>query len=169
MQRSNDLEVHMKKSIFFLVLLLPATVALAFNQPTELNRIKTVNVVVGDLPEELVANGAQKEILVTTLEDALKTAGLTVLGQGRFSDTVPTVSLRVSALRPPNGRFFALDVVLDLLDNVSSSRTAGMFGAIVWSKDVLQLLGTTDLGRIVEAEKKLVDEFLTDYAQANPR
>jgi len=53
---------------------------------------------------------------------------------------------------------------LACLDNVYNNRTAGPFSAIIWSKNVLQLLGVIDLSRVVEGEKKLIDMFLTDYA-----
>lgn len=107
--------------------------------------------------------------LVTTLEDALKDAGIAVLQQGQSSDTVPTISLHVSVIKEPNGRFFATDTVLACFDNVSNSRTAGQFSAIIWSKDVLQLLGMVDTRRVLEAEKTLIDLFLSDYRRANPR
>jgi hypothetical protein len=150
----------------FAVLSMPV---FAFNQPTELQGIKTVNVMVADLPGELLSAGVSKDALEATLESALTAAGLSVLSQGQFVGTVPTISLRVSAIREPNGRFYATDIVLDCMDNVTSRRTAGAFDALIWSKDVLQLLGAIDIGRIADGEKKLVSMFLTDYAQANQK
>jgi len=129
----------------------------------------TVNVMVADLPDFLAANGVDKDALATTLEDALRAAGLRVLSQEEYADTVPTVSLQVSAVKQPVGRLFAADIVLDCLDNVSSMRTAGVFSAIIWSRDVLQLVGAVDQARIMDGEKKLIDIFLGDYAQANQK
>ena len=95
--------------------------------------------------------------------------GLTVLSQGEYADTVPTVSLEVRAIKPPDGRIYAADIVLDCLDNVSSRQTTGVFTAIIWSKNVLALLGAVDQGRIMDGEKKLIEMFLGDYAQANQK
>ena len=152
---------------FFLVFVVLSTTAFAFNQSIELKGVKTVNVVVADLSDNLVKDGVEKETLATTLELALRKAGLTVLTRGQYDGTVPTISLQVSDIKEPNGRFYATDVVLACLDNVYNNRTAGPFNAIIWSKDVLQLLGKIDLSRVVEGEKNLIDIFLTDYAQAN--
>lgn len=143
-----------------------STAAFAFNQSAELKGIKTVNVVVADLSDDLVKDGVEKETLITTLEAALGKAGLIVLPQGQFGGTVPTISLQVSDIREPNGRFYATDIVLACLDNVYNNRTAGPLVAAVWSKDVLQLLGSIDLKRVVEGEKTLIDMFLADYAEA---
>ena len=150
----------MKRSGFFLVFFVLSTAVFAFNQSIELKGIKTVNVVVADLADDLVKDGVEKETLATTLELALRKAGLTVLTQGQYDGTVPTVSLWVSDIKEPNGRFYATDVVLACLDNVYNNRTAGPFSAIIWSKNVLQLLGVIDLSRVVEGEKKLIDIFL---------
>ena len=152
---------------FFLVFFALSTTVFAFNQALELKGIKTVNVVVADLSEDLVKDGVEKETLAAILEVPLREAGLTILTQDQYDSTVPTISLQVSDIKEPNGRFYAADVVLSCLDNVYNNRTAGPFDAIIWSKDVLQLLGVIDLGRVVEAEKKLIDIFLNDYAQAN--
>jgi hypothetical protein len=157
----------MKRLGFFFVFFLFSMTVFAFNQSIELKGIKKVNVVVADLSDNLVKDGVEKESLATTLELALKKAGLTVLTQDQYDGTVPTVSVQVSDIKEPNGRFYAADVVLACLDNVYNNRTAGPFAAIIWSKDILQLLGVIDLSRVLEGEKKLIDMFLTDCAQAN--
>ena len=156
------------RSGLFLVFFLLTTTLFAFSQSIELKGIKTVNVAVAELSDDLVQDGVEKEVLTTTLELALRRAGLTVLTQPQYDGTVPTISLQVSAIKEPNGRFYATDVVLTCLDNVYDNRTAGPFSASIWSKDVLQLLGVIDLSRLVEAERKLIEMFLTDYIQANP-
>src|SRR5208283_5572457 len=158
----------MKRSGFFLVFFILSTTVFAFNQSIELKGIRTVNVVVANLSDDLVKDGIEKETLATTLELALSKAGLTVLTEGQYDGTVPTISLQVSDIKEPNGRFYATDVVLACLDNVYNNRTSGPFVAAIWSKDVLQLLGVIDLSRLVEAERKLIEMFLTDYIQANP-
>ena len=99
----------------------------AFNQSMELKGIKTVNVVVADLSDDLVKDGVEKETLAATLELALKKAGLTVLAQGQYDGTVPTISFQVSDIKEPNGRFYATDIVLACLDNVYNNRTVGPF------------------------------------------
>jgi len=157
------------KAILLLALLVVSTSAFAFNLSTDLKGIATVNVMVADLPDELIKSGVEKAALGTTLEDALKGAGLAVLEQGHYADTVQTITLHVSVVREPNGRFFATDTVLACFDNVSNRRAAGEFSALVWSKDVLQLLGMVDTRRVLEAEKKLIDLFLSDYQRANPK
>ncbi len=159
----------MTKFLSFLAFAVLSMPVFAFNQPTELRGIKTVNVMVADLPGELLSAGVSKDALAATLESALTAAGLSVLPQGQFAGTAPTITLRVSAIREPNGRFYATDIVLDCMDNVTSRRTAGAFDALIWSKDVLQLLGAIDIGRIAGGEKKLISMFLTDYAQANQK
>ena len=159
----------MKNTFLLAVFVVLSTAAFAFNQPTELRGITTVNVMVADLPDVLSANGVGKDALASALEEALRAAGLTVLSQGEYADTVPTVSLEVRAIKPPDGRIYAADIVLDCLDNVSSRRTAGVFTAIIWSKNVLALLGAVDQGRIMDGEKKLIEMFLGDYAQANQK
>jgi hypothetical protein len=159
--------MRMKRSGFFLAFFAFLTTVFAFSQSMELTGIKTVNVAVADLSDDLVKNGVEKATLVTTLELALEKAGLTVLAQGQYDGTVPTISFQVSDIKEPNGRFYATDVVLTCLDNVYNNRTAGPFRAIIWSKDALQLLGVIDLSRVLQGEKKLIEMFLTDYAQAN--
>jgi hypothetical protein len=69
--------------------------------------------------------GVDKGVLAATLQDALKGAGLAVLEPGQASDTDPTISLHVSSIKEPNGRFFATDTVLACLDNVSKRLSAG--------------------------------------------
>ena len=157
----------MKRPGFSLVFFIVATTVFAFNQPLDLKGIRTVNVTVADLSDDLVKDGVEKEALAAILDKALREAGLVVLAQDQYRGTVPTVSLRVSDIKEPNGRFFATHIALDCLDNVYNSRTAGPFSAIIWSNDVLQLLGAIDLDRVVEAEKTLIDLFLADYAHAN--
>ncbi|HKM53517.1 MAG TPA: hypothetical protein VJY33_08900, partial [Isosphaeraceae bacterium] len=147
----------MMRSGLFLVFFLLTTTLFAFSQSIELKGIKTVNVAVAELSDDLVQDGVEKEVLTTTLELALRRAGLTVLTQPQYDGTVPTISLQVSAIKEPNGRFYATDVVLTCLDNVYDNRTAGPFSASIWSKDVLQLLGVIDLSRLVEAERKLIE------------
>lgn len=159
----------MKKPLFLLVFLAFAAPAFAFNQPTELCGITTVNVTVADLPRDLTAKGVTKDALAASLEAALQKAGISVLPSDSRSDTVPTISLRMTAVGTPNGRFFATDIVLECLDNVSSRRTAGEFEAVIWSNDVLQLLGEIDLSRITQGEQTLVGLFLRDYRQSNPK
>jgi len=159
----------MKGSAFFLSFLILSTTAFAFDQPLELKGIKTINAAVADLSDNLLKAGVEKEDLSKTLELALRDAGLTVFTEGQYSGTVPTISLRVSAIQQPDGRLYATDIELACFDNVYNNRTAGPFTAIIWSKDVLQLLGKVDLSRLVDAEKKLIDMFLTDYLQANSR
>ena len=156
----------MKRSGFFFVFFILSTTVFAFNQSIELKGIRTVNVVVANLSDNLVKDGIERETLATTLELALRKAGLTVLTEGQYDGTVPTISLQVSDIKEPNGRFYATDVVLACLDNVYNNRMAGPFDAIIWSKDVLQLLGVIDLSRVVEGEKMVIDMFLNDYAQA---
>jgi hypothetical protein len=150
-----------------LVFFILSTTVFALNQPTELKGINTVNVAVADLSDALVKDGVEKETLATTLELALRKAGLTTLPEGQCDGTLPTISLHVSGIKEPNGRFYATEVSLACFDNVYDNRTAGPFSAIIWSKDELQLLGVIDLSRVVEAEKKLVGMFLSDYAQGN--
>jgi len=157
----------MKRSGFFFVFFILSTTVFAFNQSIELKGIRTVNVVVANLSDNLVKDGIERETLATTLELALRKAGLTVLTEGQYDGTVPTISLQVSDIKEPNGRFYATDVVLACLDNVYNNRMAGPFDAIIWSKDVLQLLGVIDLSRVVEGEKMVIDMFLNDYAQAS--
>jgi hypothetical protein len=157
----------MKRSGFFLVFFILSTTVFAFNQPLELKGIKTVNVAVSDLSNDLVKDRVDKESLANTLELALRNAGLTVLTQGQFDGTVPTISLQVSDVKEPNGRFYATDISLACFDNVYNNITAGPFSAIIWSKDVLQLLGVVDLSRVLEGEKKLINMFLSDYTQGN--
>jgi hypothetical protein len=157
----------MKRSGFFLAFIVLSTTLFAFNQSMELKGIKKVNVVVADLSDDLVTDGIEKESLATTLELPLRKAGLTVLTRDQYDGTVPTISLQVSDIKEPNGRFYAADIVLACFDNVYNNRTAGPFSAIIWSNDILQLLGVIDLSRVVEGEKKLIDMFLTDYARAN--
>ena len=149
--------------VFFIL----STTVFAFNQPSELKGIKTVNVAVSDLSNDLVKDRVDKESLANTLELALRNAGLTVLTQDQYDGTVPTISLRVSDVKEPNGRFYATDLSLACFDNVYNNRTAGPFSAIIWSKDVLQLLGVVDLSRVLEGEKKLISTFLSDYTQGN--
>jgi hypothetical protein len=156
----------MKRSGFFFVFFVLSTTVFAFNQSIELKGIRTVNVVVANLSDNLVKDGIERETLATTLELALRKAGLTVLTEGQYDSTVPTISLQVSDIKEPNGRFYATDVVLACLDNVYNNRIAGPFDAIIWSKDVLQLLGVIDLSRVVEGEQMVIDMFLNDYAQA---
>ena len=122
-----------------------------------------------DLSDDLLRDGVQMQSIRTTLEAGLTAAGLNVLAQDQYDDTAPTITVRVSAIREPNGRFYAIDIVLACVDNVSSSRIAGPFSAAIWSHDVLELLGKVDLSRVVEGEKKLVDLFLNDYLEANPK
>ncbi len=157
----------MKRTIFLPVFLLLAATAFAFNLPTDLRGIKTVNVMVAGLSDELVQAGVDRDALAAALQDALKKAGLATLTQGQFTDTVPTVSLQVTAVK--GGRFFATDVVLSCVDNVYGRSAAGPITAAVWSKDVLQLLGAVDLKRVLDAENGLLEMFLSDYAQGNPR
>ena len=149
-----------------LALLAPSTTASAFNQPTDLRGITTVHISVSDLPGELAAGGMQKEALAAHLEEALKSGGLTVL-PGAPTDTVPTISLRVSAARAPGGRIYAVDVALACLDNVTSLRVAGPMSAVTWSRDVLSLLGAVDQARVAASESSLVDLFLSDWLLAN--
>ena len=157
----------MKRVGFFLVFFVLTTGVFAFNQSIELKGIKTVNVAVANLSDDLVKDGVDKEALATTLELALRKAGLSVLTQDQHDGTVSTISLQVSDIKEPNGRFYATDVSLACFDNVyNNRRIAGPFSTIIWSKDVLQLLGVIDLSRVIEGEKKLIDIFLTDYAQA---
>ena len=157
----------MKRSGFFLIFFVLSMTVFAFNQSIELKGIRTVNVVVANLSDNLVKDGIERETLATTLELALRKAGLTVLTEGQYDSTVPTISLQVSDIKEPNGRFYATDVVLACLENVYNNRIAGPFDAIIWSKDVLQLLGVIDLSRVVEGEKMVIDMFLNDYAQAS--
>lgn len=159
----------MKWSCCFVAFFMLATTAFSLNQPGELKGIRTVNVMVADLSDDLVNDGVEKVALASTLELALRTAGLTVLTQGQYSDAVPTITLQVSVIKEPKGRFFATDIVLTCMENVSDTRTAGMFSAIIWTRDLLQLLGKIDLGRVVDGEKKLADLFLKDYLLANPK
>ena len=69
----------MKGVCFLLVFLALSTTAFAFNQPAELKGIKTVNVMIADLSDDLINDGVDKEALRTTLERALSTAGIVVL------------------------------------------------------------------------------------------
>ena len=159
----------MKRLAFLLAFFLLSTAAFALNQSIELKGIKTVNVMVSVLPDDLVNDRVDKEALTTTLKLAAKTAGLTVLSQGQYDDTIPTISLRVSAIGEPNGRFYATGIVLECLDNVYNNRIAGPFTAIIWTRNLLQLLGKVDLSRVPEGEKKLIDLLLNDYVAANPK
>lgn len=152
--------------VFFFIL---STTAFALNQSLELKGIKTVNITVADVSDDLVKDGVDSETVRTTLEAALRGAGLTVLPRDHYDDAHPTITVQVSSIKEPNGRFYAADIVLACLENVSDRRTAGMFSAIIWTRDLLQLLGKVDLGRVVEGEKKLIDLFLEDYLQANPK
>ena len=146
-----------------------STAAFAIDQSVGLKGITTVNVMVADLSDDPVKDGVEKETLTATLELALRMAGLTVLTQGQYDDTVPTIILRVSAIKEPNRRFYATDIILACLDNLSNPRTTRMFSAEIWSNDLLQLLGIVNLSRVVEGEKKLINLFLDDYSKANPK
>jgi len=157
----------MKRFGFFLVFFDLSTTVFAFNQAIELKGIKTVNVVVADLSDDLVKDGIEKETLAATLDVPLREAGLTIHTQDQYDSIVPTIFLQVSDIKEPNGRFYAADIVLSCVDNVYNNRIAGPFDAMIWSKNVLQLLGVVNLGRVVEGEKKLIDMFLNEYAQAN--
>jgi hypothetical protein len=110
-------------------------------------------VVVSDLPDDLVKDGVEKKSLATTLELALRKAGLNVLMRDQYDGTVPTISLQFSDIKEPNGRLHATDIGLACLDNVCNNRTAGPFNAIIWLMDVLQPSGVIDLNRVVESEK----------------
>ncbi len=157
----------MRRSAVFPVFFFLAASAFGFNQSMELKGIQTVNVMVSDLSDDLVNAGVQKDSIAAVLELALKNAGIAVLAHDQYSGTVPTIWLRVSEIKEPHGRFFATDIVLECLDNVYNNRIAGPFDAVIWSRDVLQFLGAVDSNRIVDGEKKLIDMFLSDYAQAN--
>ena len=91
---------------FLLAFFILSTTVFALNQYVDLKGIKTVNVMVADLSDDLVNDGVDKEALATDLELALRTAGLTVLMQGQYDDTVPTISLQVTAIKEPDGRFY---------------------------------------------------------------
>ena len=110
--------------------------------------------------------GVLKDALAAGLEGALKSGGLTVL-PGAPTDTVPTVSLSVSAARVPDGRIYAMEIVLACQDNVTSRRTPGRLAAVIWSRDVLSLLGAVDQARVAASEKTLVDLFVSDWLVAN--
>ncbi len=157
----------MKRIVSLLAFIFLCTGAFALNQLLELKGITTVNVVVADLPEDLVAAGVTIDGVRTALESALGTAGLTVLLPDLGRSTVPTINLRVSSVK--EGRFTAIDLVLSCLDNVSNGRVLGPFSAIIWTRDVLLFLGKVDEDRVVAGEKRLVDLFLSDYREANPR
>ena len=159
----------MRGLVLLSLLLVVSTTAFALNQSGELKGIKTVHAVVFDLSDDLVRDGVQEERIRTTLEAGLTAAGLNVLAQDQYDDTAPTITVRVSAIREPSRRFYAIDIVLACVDNVSNSRIVGPFSAAIWSNDVLELLGKVDLSRVVEGEKKLVDLFLKDYLEANPQ
>jgi len=159
----------MKWIVSLLAFFLLSTTAFALNQSLELKGIATVNVTVADLSDDLIKDGVEKEAVRTTLELALRAAGLTLLPEDQGDDAVPTITLRVSAIKEPNGRFYATDIVLACLDNVSNSRIVGPFSAIIWTRNFLQLLGKVDLSRVVEGEKKLIDLFVNDYLAANPK
>ena len=159
----------MKSAGFLLAFLVLSATAFALNQPEDIKGIQTVNVTVADLSDDLVSDGVDKEAVRTALERALETAGITVLPPDQYNDTMPTVSVRISAIREPSGRFSAIDIVLACLDNVSSSRIAGPFHAIIWTRNLFQLLGKVDLGRVMEGEQSLIDLFLNDYREANPK
>jgi hypothetical protein len=159
----------MKSLCFLSAFFLLSTTAFALNQFLELKSIKTVNVIVADLSDNLVRDGVTNDEVRATLELALRATGLTVLTQGQYDDTVPTITLRVSSIKEPNGRFYASDIVLACLDNVSNGRMLGPFTAVIWTRDLLQLLGKVDLSRIVDGEKQLIDLFLNDYLKANPK
>lgn len=159
----------MKAFGFSLLFLILSTAAFALNQSAELKGIKTVRITVSDLSDDLVRDGVEKESIRTTLEVGLRAAGLNVLAQDHYDDAAPTITVRVSAIREPSGRFYATDIVLECVDNVSSSRIVGPFSAAIWSNDLLGLLGKLDLSKVVEGEKKLIDLFLNDYSEANPK
>lgn len=146
-----------------------STTVFALDQSVALKGIQTVNVMVADLSDDLIKDGVEKETVRTTLELALRTAGLTILSQDQYTDTIPTITLRVLAIKEPNGRFYATDIALVCSDNVSNPRIPAIFSAVIWSNNVLQLLGKVDLSRVVEGEKKLIDLFLNDYLEANPK
>jgi len=152
----------MKRWPVFAIFLTLASSAFALNQPSDLRGITAVHVTVPDLPGELAAAGLQEDALASTLAEALTSGGLTVL-PGDPTDTVPTISLRVSAARAPDGRIYAVDVALTCQDNVTSPRTAGPMSAVTWSRDVLSLMGAVDSARVGASEKTLVDQFLGDW------
>lgn len=154
---------------FLLAFLTLSTTSFALNQPEDIKGITTVNVTVADLSDDLVSDGVDKEAVRTILERALKTAGITVLPQDQYDDTVPTVSVQISAIKEPSGRFSAIDIILACLDNVTNNRIAGPFHAVIWTRNLFQLLGKVDLSRVMEGEQSLIDLFLNDYQEANPK
>jgi hypothetical protein len=81
---------------FCLLFLVLSTTVFAFNQPMELKGIKTVNVVVANLSNDLVKDGIDRETLSTTLKLALQKAGLTVLTRDQYDGTVPTIQTRIN-------------------------------------------------------------------------
>ncbi len=153
----------MKPLALLVAFLAAAPAVFAFNQATDLRGITTVQAAVADLPQDLVTAGVHREVLAAQLAEALRSGGLTVLAGDSARGTVPTVLLRVSAARAPDGRIYAVDVAVDCLDNVSSRRAAGEFAAVVWSRDVLSLLGAINDARFAASEKTLVDLFLADW------
>ncbi len=156
----------MKVWSVLVALLSLSTSAFALNQATDLRGITEVHVMVSDLPGDLAAAGLRKDALLSSLAEALKTGGLTVL-PGDPTDTVPTISLRVSAARVPDGRVYAVDVELTCQDNVTSRRTSGPMSAVTWSRDVLSLMGAVDQARLAAGEQTLVDLFISDWLLAN--
>jgi hypothetical protein len=149
--------------VFFILSTTPFVIA----QSVVLKDIKTVNVTVAPLSDDLINDGVTLDAVRNALDIGLRTVGLTVLSQGQYQDTVPTITLRVLAIKEPNGRFYATDIILACLDNVTNLRTKRMFTATIWSNDLLQLLGIVDLNRVLEGENKLLDMFIDDYLKAN--
>ena len=160
----------MKNTFLLAVFVVVSTAAFAFNQPTELRGITTVNVMVADLPDVLSANGVGKDALASALEDGF--AGSRARLSFRRVSTLtrfPRFPWRSAQESRPTAESMRRTLSLTAWTYVSSRRTAGVFTAIIWSKNVLALLGAVDQGRIMDGEKKLIEMFLGDYAQANQK
>jgi hypothetical protein len=150
-------------------LLFLSTTAFALDQNVALKGITTVNIMVSDLSDDLLKDSVSVDYISRTLELGLRSVGLTALSASQYDITVPTVTLRVLSIKEPDGRFYATNTVLASVDNVSNLRTPGIFTATIWSNDLLRLLGRVDIARVIEGEKQLIDLFLNNYSQANPK
>jgi hypothetical protein len=147
--------------------------ALAQEEPDRLSLrgLKSVYVIVEDLPAELQEKGPFKALIQATMEEKVKRAGLVLLSREAWQNTPGTpllyANVNLSKAKTKDGvRACSINLCLAQRTNLERDPTLRSLGR-TWQAGIVGLVGDADMEVVVSQVGTLVDYFLSEVRAAS--
>lgn len=129
-----------------------------------------VEVLVEDLERDVERDGLTRRMIVSDVEERLRTGGVAVYTSQRAnpSDAKAYLYVLVNSVKVPRQAQYAIDIQVHLRQTLRSLVTpSNIVNAMTWDQTDVMVVGTADLSRVRETIRRYVDQFVRDWTSVH--